>query len=509
MCSFPRWAVPVAVFLLLVAAAAGYFWYAKPGADGLPTIAIIRAPSGGDPARSEALARSISVEVAATQSAASGTFDLRESVGGGTVEVDYLVQVAASPPGAMASADLSLLASQGREILWTGHFEKPGAEESDLRLQAAARLQAVLACLVEADNASGKPLDLPTLKLFLRACERFSDSIGGLEDKDALGLLRQVVDRAPRFAPAIADLALVEANALREAPARALIARAKALDPTLAKIYIAETELLPRSKWRARQAALAEGLRRNPDAASLHNALAFDLSQVGLRNDAIVSARRAVEIDPSSPRFRATLAQVLTYAGQIKEADEVLRKAERIWPTSTTVSDIRWSFDLRVGDPVRALKELEKDETKGAFSYTGTRIPEAGNLKLFLEARIDPTPANIEKAIEAHRAKVRLEPHHPGTLLIALAIFDRVDQAYAALAHPAALPTQAENTGLFFRSYFKKFRQDPRFMPFAARLGLVRYWTETGKWPDFCFEPDLPYDCKVDAAKLKAAGKVV
>jgi len=28
------------------------------------------------------------------------------------------------------------------------------------------------------------------------------------------------------------------------------------------------------------------------------------------------------------------------------------------------------------------------------------------------------------------------------------------------------------------------------------------YWRKSGKWPDFCFDPKLPYDCKVEAAKL-------
>lgn len=33
------------------------------------------------------------------------------------------------------------------------------------------------------------------------------------------------------------------------------------------------------------------------------------------------------------------------------------------------------------------------------------------------------------------------------------------------------------------------------------------YWRKSGKWPDFCFRPDLPYDCKAEAARLaKAAG---
>ncbi len=39
-------------------------------------------------------------------------------------------------------------------------------------------------------------------------------------------------------------------------------------------------------------------------------------------------------------------------------------------------------------------------------------------------------------------------------------------------------------------------------MALAARIGLVDYWRSTGEWPDFCFDPRLPYDCKAEAAKL-------
>ena len=42
-------------------------------------------------------------------------------------------------------------------------------------------------------------------------------------------------------------------------------------------------------------------------------------------------------------------------------------------------------------------------------------------------------------------------------------------------------------------------------MPLAARFGLVDYWRTTGAWPDYCRDPDLPYDCKVEAAKLGAS----
>jgi hypothetical protein len=42
----------------------------------------------------------------------------------------------------------------------------------------------------------------------------------------------------------------------------------------------------------------------------------------------------------------------------------------------------------------------------------------------------------------------------------------------------------------------KRFRHDARFMPLMERIDLVRYWRETGQWPDFCSEADLPYDCE-------------
>lgn len=57
-----------------------------------------------------------------------------------------------------------------------------------------------------------------------------------------------------------------------------------------------------------------------------------------------------------------------------------------------------------------------------------------------------------------------------------------------------------------FRSSAARMRRDPRFMPLAAKIGLVDYWEKSGKWPDFCAEPGLPYDCR-EAAKATAHGR--
>jgi hypothetical protein len=43
-------------------------------------------------------------------------------------------------------------------------------------------------------------------------------------------------------------------------------------------------------------------------------------------------------------------------------------------------------------------------------------------------------------------------------------------------------------------------RRDPRYMTLAAKIGLVDYWRSTNRWPDFCAEPKLPYDCRAQAS---------
>jgi hypothetical protein len=45
-------------------------------------------------------------------------------------------------------------------------------------------------------------------------------------------------------------------------------------------------------------------------------------------------------------------------------------------------------------------------------------------------------------------------------------------------------------------------RRDRRFMTLVRRTGLIQYWRETGRWPDFCAERNLPYNCEAEAARV-------
>ena len=53
-----------------------------------------------------------------------------------------------------------------------------------------------------------------------------------------------------------------------------------------------------------------------------------------------------------------------------------------------------------------------------------------------------------------------------------------------------------------FQAGMPELRNDPRFVPLCARLGLVEFWLATGKWPD-CVD-DVPYDFKGECEKARA-----
>ena len=93
-------------------------------------------------------------------------------------------------------------------------------------------------------------------------------------------------------------------------------------------------------------------------------------------------------------------------------------------------------------------------------------------------------------------------PAYVSGLVVTLATFGRNKEALDALLaykHPEAAGFNSEG---WFRAATRGMRRDPRFIQAMAHVGLLNYWKRSGKWPDFCFEPELPYNCKAEAAKL-------
>ncbi len=191
-----------------------------------------------------------------------------------------------------------------------------------------------------------------------------------------------------------------------------------------------------------------------------------------------------------------TLANQLSHDGRIEEARATIDRAARLWPDDHDVWSTRMAVEAREGDPDRALA-LINDSASRPAEWEPDRLAPWRNLAL---ARKSRSSALIDALVRDEFAKLAAGKTNVPRAILMLNNVGRPDQAYAV----AAMATDSDpvDPETLFRPFADGMRRDPRFMPLAAKLGLVDYWRRTGKWPDFCAAPDLPYDCKAIAAKL-------
>jgi tetratricopeptide (TPR) repeat protein len=310
-------------------------------------------------------------------------------------------------------------------------------------------------------------------------------------------LFSKVIDQSPGFAPAWDKLLKAEALQVMtephsdlSAPLSEHLAEARRRGVDAAGAYLAQSALRPASDFLGRIAHVQRGLEKYPDDARLHGARAHLLTLVGRQGEAVEEALRASELLPLSPAARADYIFILAHSGRYPKAIEELRQAERLWPGMTSLSWTRFSLEMRYGDPRVALKLSREGASRAGDTAT----------EAFLQARIAPTKANVERAVAEQVAVNRQMPFFITTLVQTLATFGRTQEALQVLLdmkHPEYGGYQSEP---FFRPTMREVRRDPRFMQAMARMGLASYWRRSGNWPDFCFEPDLPYDCRKEAA---------
>ena len=487
-------AVPIAAAL---AAGAYFLWPSSSAAA--PTVVVVPA-SGG--AMAQDLSRDLLAKLGILQASNNSVLQLVEQGTGATP--DLIFKVDASAEGGASKATLLLLSGKSRAFLWSGDFQQPSGKAADLKQQLAYSAANVLDCASDAYGPEGQSLDAQTRQTYLRACGDFSQ-VATNDLHRITAAFREVTRRAPNFESGWERLLYSEDELIlsppfdQETPAAiasvtADIAAARKHNPDMAAAYIVEADLA-RSNGSFIYAIrlLDRAVEKNPEDPDALVAASLALCNVGRMKEAVTLARRAVQIRPFSPRAQEELVSALGYSGQLDAAQQELARSEALFPGSSILNDARFRLDLRYGSAEAAIKQLQS----GRVEY----FPE---LESMLKARIDPSPANIESALEISRRAI--DDTSGGTVanyLQMLAQFGRKDELFDYLLNWRDMK-HLGFLGVMFRPPFHDFWRDPRSMRVAAKFGLVGYWKSTGKWPDFCSWQDLPYDCAKEAAKLNA-----
>jgi tetratricopeptide (TPR) repeat protein len=487
-----------ALALLALIIAAGSYWLLRGNASNSTTVAVVAADSA---AVSQQLARNLLVKLGALQGNSAMNVDLidERAANGGA---DLQLAVNAAERGGQLHASVALTSGDSKAMLWSKEFEQPVSARSQVEEALAFATARVLGCAIE--EASGEYGRLPEKlrRMYLNACAALAEV--GWDSQTVLPQLRQVTKQAPKFRPAWAKLVMAQADyvsllqsmgqdpsgddtSTARAELRQYVDAARNVDPNMAEATVAELSLHTNLPV-ARVIALADKAKtqdpRNSAALAAHAGV---MQLVGRMADAVADAERAAELDPLSANMRAELIRTLLYAGQIERARTELAKAKQLWPGTQVIREAEFSIELRAGD---------FDKVVRAEGWAGPGVD------LYAEALRTPNDANVRAFVEY----IQRDPNNLAEMGLAvqgLGQMKRPNEFYALASQfkPFHYEALRRDSYILFRPWMSSIRRDPRFMQLSSRLGLTAYWRSTGKWPDFCRDPDLLYDCKVEAAK--------
>lgn len=391
-------------------------------------------------------------------------------------------------------------------LIWSHQAEFTGGDRQ-IRIDEIARsIAAVSKSFVYYRERMGNDRDAEFLALIFRYCE--AEMGGGEIYGQIQELTRQIVERRPQYAisnslyaSALAWFAFWEevpseierlSNSARDYARRAL-----EIDPNDGQaLWTLGAAPDPELTISEREGFFRKVTEADPSFLYGRRYYAVHLNSVGRLSEGAVQFQLAAEAEPLWPGNTASLVSNYARMGQLARAKRTLNEAQDKWPNDQHVRRAALRFESWYGDPLKA------------GNYTR------------LSADKDPSRKCLEATMQARRSNMVLSPealhnvcdgHWYGDSLNYQLYFGHADEIFGMdekeLATRFAFHRPQSRVPLF-EKYAEGVRADPRFMTFAARIGLVDYWLETNQWPDFCSEQEgLAYDCREAAMSAHNAAK--
>jgi tetratricopeptide (TPR) repeat protein len=265
---------------------------------------------------------------------------------------------------------------------------------------------------------------------------------------------------------------------------------------------------VPNGQWAEREAVYRRGIAAAPNNSDPQLYLADELSAEGRLREALEFYTRGQALVPTLAPWKANLALAQVETGHVAEGVALINRAASIEPSNLVLWQARFYILANFGHVDEARAMLDDTQNIPANLESGSIARRA-----YLDALKTGTPSAKSAALKAIRSAMAAEDINANEGLQMIARLGDLDGAFA-LAGTLLQPNDPRQgltitRKILFRSPAAGMRRDARFMPLAAKVGLVASWEKTGKWPDFCSQPDLPYDCRVAAKAASSASKQV
>jgi adenylate cyclase len=410
-------------------------------------------------------------------------------------------------------------------VLWSGRYDRALGDVISLQEDIATEVTRALAVAFGEVRRARPPTLTASLSDAYFEARQLMRSGAMLCNQTAAAALEGIVREAPEFARAWAALATAKLEVLRLArtdrarlveDARDAAERAIGIDAAMGEAYavLAALEGEYFGRWREREALLEKALGAEPSNPLLMFRYGQFLVSVGRVAGGYAQQARAFELDPLDPMLAAFHGYNVWARASKAEGRAILDAASVRHPDNVFVWFMRLNTAALDGDFVTAgvlradaARLLPGLATSAAYK-SGARVQ---------ELLMAPSPEAFVKLGEDFAAMAEAEPSAALDLAVALAVLgftgpaleifeealDNVD-AWRAGALETTRPHIGYETALLFIDQTRPMRMDPGFAKLCVRLGLARYWGETGNWPDCVEETEAAYNFKSSCAQPPA-----
>jgi len=295
------------------------------------------------------------------------------------------------------------------------------------------------------------------------------------DNRKAIGYSEEAIRLDPRYALAYAMLSRAAMNlatnyagsiATKEqqeaiAKARASAKSALDLDPNLAEAHSAQGGILRLVDFNfaEAEAEYRRALELAPQNPVVTSNLADLISTLGRLDEGVALQQRAIALDPLRSAAHLALALYLTPLGRYDEAEAAVRKAIALQPQDAT--NYMWLAVVQIlrGNSGAAVESAKQETDPFWRTYAlalahfanGDRAEADAALKKLIDENADASGSQIAEVYA-----LRKEP----------------EKMFEWLEH--ALTTRdAGVTDLLYNPFLRAYKDDPRFIAFAQKIGVM------------------------------------
>lgn len=406
-------------------------------------------------------------------------------------------------------------------VLWSERYDRDLSDALSLQEEIAGEVaNALTLALSEARRTPSPKLSPDVFEAYLQAREHLrSGAPQRLEIAEEM--FSAIVRDANHFARAWSGLASARLEVLRLSrsdrarlveDAREAAQRALGIDPGIGEAYAVLAALESEfGRWRERERLLERALDAEPNNPLLLFRQGQFLVSTGRVAAGYDAQAHAYALDPLDPMFAAFHGHNVWAKQSRPDGRKILEDAAQRAPDNVFLWYMRLNTALLDGD-FESAKTLRADGERLLPGIKDSPAYRSG--QMMQEVMAAPSPEAFLKLGEDFAAMAEKEPSAALDLAVALSVLgftlpalgifeealDNVD-AWRASALEAVRPHIGYETALLFIDATRGLRMEREFVRLCARLGLVRYWRDTGNWPD-CVEEVAPaYNFRAECAE--------